>query len=108
MITLSELSSAARANDHLAAAGVPLDEILIDLNLEPSSLIRAAEQRALRVALLHDGWSELEIDALGGLIQPRTVRVEEATNFWMPTFTALVIDGAAMIRRAEREFSSRA
>jgi hypothetical protein len=108
VISRSELSAAARRNDALVAAGVPIDRLLADLNMEPRSLISVAEQRALRIALLHDGWTETELDVMGSMLRPQRVRLEEATRFWMPTFCALVIDGAALVRRAEQTYSSRA
>lgn len=50
-----DLAAACRANDALVDAGGNVTALLAELQVDPMASVYVAEQRALRVAMLHSG-----------------------------------------------------
>lgn len=93
MLTQSDLVASCRSLDALTADGVPVDAVLIRNDVDPRAAAYVAEWRALRIALLYDGWTETEVDAMSEEMRPNRMRLSLASQFWMPAFSAIYLDG---------------
>ena len=107
MIGRAELAEACRRNDAQLAAGNVLDEVLRDLDVDPRAAAFVAERRAIRHALLFEGWTEIELNALGDHVRSSRLRIDPATQFFVPTFAACFFDGMAALKRAETVLNDR-
>lgn len=83
------------------AAGTPLADILVQLDVDPKAAARMADRRSMRCALLYEGWTEAELNAMSDQIQPNRMRLDPATKFFLPTFAAMFLDGLVAVREAE-------
>lgn len=97
MLTRDELAGACRINDERSLTGI--EPLLLHLGVEPRGSIYVAEQRALRQALVYEGWSPSEIALMASGVKPSRIRLG-ATLVYMPGFSAMWLDGLAAARRA--------
>lgn len=80
-------------------------QLLKDLHINAADAKHVAEQRALRMALLWEGWSPEEIIALAHHMEPRRLKLDSSALVFMPTFAVLWLDGFAAGVKAQQEDS---
>lgn len=106
MINKRMLAAAARALDEQAEQGVELPDALELLDIDSRSAIFVAFQRALRVALLFDGWSEEELSMLSRLRDTPTdvpPGLSPEQKALIPVYASLWMDGAAIAAKAVKD-----
>jgi hypothetical protein len=94
-LSRDEIASAARANDDRVDQGEALAAVLTDLGVDPQSAIYVADQRALRVALLFEGWTRSELALMAQGMKPRRVKLSPEQVAYMPIYSGIWIDGFA-------------
>lgn len=92
MINRHDIAAVASGlDDRAEVEGV--EGILGNLDIEPMQATYVAEQRALRAALLFDGWTPSEIAALGINGEHRRVRLSPQAEQMMTSLMASWLDG---------------
>lgn len=99
MLGRDELSAAVRALDDASDAGVDLPTTLASLGIDGQGALYVAEQRALRVGLLFEGWTEEELRLMASGVNPRRVHIDSSIQVLLPTFAAVWLDGLATGRK---------
>lgn len=101
MLSRDDLARAVRTNDALSeAGGDATPRILFDLGVDPMAAVYVAEQRALRVALLHSGWTPLDLRRLAEEDAGRHVYPSAEQNALIPVYAGVWVDALATGIRA--------
>lgn len=104
MLSKDTLARACSANDASTDCGMSLPDILRELSVNVDGAIHVADQRALRLALLYDGWTPEEVRAItAAATEPFTVNLKDPTlQFMLPALSMMWMDGLAAAMRAIR------
>lgn len=94
-LSRDELAAAVRLNDDHADAGETTAAILADLGADPQAALYVAEQRALRVALMFEGWTRSELALMAQGLKPRKVKLSPEQVAYLPIYSSIWIDGLA-------------
>jgi hypothetical protein len=87
-----DIARVVRTLDSSTMSGTSVESILARLDCEPSAPAYVAEQRALRVALIWEGWTLSELEAMADRMQPRRVKLDTMAPF-LSSFAGLWLDG---------------
>lgn len=95
-----DLAAAARQNDRIVDAGGSIPPLLMTLGVEPMSAVYLAEQRALRVAMIHSGTNPRALQAAAERGIAFTPKLDPRQSELIPVYASLWVDGLACALRA--------
>lgn len=97
MMGRSDLATLCSLLDAKCESGMTVEVIMAGFDIDPMAAAYVSEQRALRVALMLDGWTPGEIRALGnnGEAKRARVRLSPTAQALMTNLCATWLDGFA-------------
>lgn len=101
MLNREDIAKAVQELDSRADAGIELAQILSELDIDPKGATHVAEQRALRVVLLFEGWTPQELALLSQLQAPvRIPKLPPEQRAMIPIYMSVWLDGFSTGRKA--------
>ena len=95
-----DLAAACSHNDRIVDAGGSVPAILLTLGVDPTAAVYVAEQRALRVAMLHSGVTAGDLyraATLGAAFKPKITKTQRDL---IPVYAGVWTDGFCTAMRA--------